>query len=155
MRESVMTGFGIRRATEKDLEAWASLRHQLWPHLSLEGHRADIAEALSEPERLVAFLCLDPDGRTIGLAEASVRSDYVNGCETSPVAFLEGIVVAPVARRQGVAARLVAGVADWARGQGLTELASDAEIDNTVSHAMHAALGFEETERVVCFRRAL
>jgi aminoglycoside 6'-N-acetyltransferase I len=155
MRESVMTGFGIRRATETDLEAWASLRHQLWQHLSLEGHRADIAEALSEPERLVAFLCVDTDGRAIGLAEASVRSDYVNGCETSPVAFLEGIVVAPVARRQGVAARLVAAVADWARGGGLTELASDAELHNTVSHAMHVALGFEETERVVCFRRAL
>lgn len=150
-----MTGFGVRRATEKDLDAWASLRHQLWPHLSLEGHRAEITDALAQPEKLVAFLCVSATGNAIGLAEASVRSDYVNGCETSPVAFLEGIVVDPSFRRQGVAACLVAAVTDWVRGQGLSELASDAEIHNTVSHAMHAALGFEETQRVVYFRKAL
>jgi aminoglycoside 6'-N-acetyltransferase I len=150
-----MTGFAVRRATKDDLDAWASLRHQLWPHLSLEGHRAEIVDALAQPDRLAAFLCFSPAGNAIGLAEASVRSDYVNGTETSPVAFLEGIVVNPSARRQGVAASLVAAVAEWARGQGLIELASDAELHNTVSHAMHAALGFEETQRVVYFRKAL
>ncbi|ODS55374.1 MAG: aminoglycoside 6'-acetyltransferase [Agrobacterium sp. SCN 61-19] len=143
----------MRRATKDDLEAWASLRHQLWPHLSLEGHRAEIVDALAQPKKLVTFLCLTATGNAIGLAEASVRSDYVNGCETSPVAFLEGIVVDPSFRRQGVAASLVAAVAEWARGQGLSELASDAELHNTVSHAMHAALGFEETQRVVYFRK--
>jgi len=150
-----VNGFEVRRAAEEDLPVWASLRHQLWPHLSIEGHRAEILDALAQPERLVAFLCLTATGNAIGLAEASVRSDYVNGCETSPVAFLEGIVVDPSARRQGVAARLVAAVAEWARSQGLSELASDAELQNTVSHAMHAALGFEETQRVVYFRKRL
>ncbi|AOG10640.1 MULTISPECIES: aminoglycoside 6'-N-acetyltransferase [Rhizobium/Agrobacterium group] len=150
-----MTGFRVRRATEEDLDAWASLRHQLWPHLSLEGHRTEIVDALAQPEKLVAFLCVSATGNAIGLAEASVRSDYVNGCETSPVAFLEGIVVDPSFRRQGVAASLVAAVTDWAKDEGLSELASDAEIHNTVSHAMHAALGFEETQRVVYFRKSL
>lgn len=150
-----MTGFRVRRATEEDFDAWASLRHQLWPHLSLEGHRTEIVDALAQPETLVAFLCVSATGNAIGLAEASVRSDYVNGCETSPVAFLEGIVVDPSFRRQGVAASLVAAVTDWAKVEGLSELASDAEIHNTVSHAMHAALGFEETQRVVYFRKSL
>ncbi len=150
-----MTRFGVRRATDVDLDSWVSLRHQLWPHLALEGHRAEVVDALGQPDRLAAFLCFSPAGNAIGLAEASVRSDYVNGTETSPVAFLEGIVVNPSARRQGVAASLVAAVAEWARGQGLIELASDAELHNTVSHAMHAALGFEETQRVVYFRKAL
>lgn len=150
-----MTRFVVRMASEEDIEAWAALRHQLWPELDVEGHRAEILEALMEPDRLVAFFCLDSAGRSVGLAEASIRSDYVNGCETSPVAFLEGIIVDPAVRRQGAAALLVTAVGDWARGQGLTELASDAELHNTVSHAMHAALGFEETERVVYFRRPL
>ena len=35
------------------------------------------------------------------------------------------------------------------------ELASDALIDNAVSHGMHRRLGFEETERVVYFRKDL
>jgi aminoglycoside 6'-N-acetyltransferase I len=34
-------------------------------------------------------------------------------------------------------------------------LASDALLDNGASHAMHRALGFEETERVVFFRKPL
>lgn len=150
-----MTGFRVRRATEEDLDAWASLRHQLWPHLSLEGHRDEITDALAQSETLVAFLCVSATGNAIGLAEASVRSDDVNGCETSPVAFLEGIVVDPSCRRQGVAASLVAAVTEWARDEGLSELASDAELHNTGSHAMHAALGFDETQRVVYFRKSI
>jgi aminoglycoside 6'-N-acetyltransferase I len=150
-----MTGLAARIATADDLGAWARLRHQLWPHLSLEEHKAEIVEALSQPERLIAFLCMSPDGTAVGLAEASIRTDYVNGCETSPVAFLEGIVVDPAMRRRGVAALLVAAVSEWARSKGLSELASDAELHNTVSHAMHGALGFEETQRVVYFRKAL
>jgi aminoglycoside 6'-N-acetyltransferase I len=90
-----------------------------------------------------------------GFAEAAIRRDYVNGCETSPVAFVEGIHVVPEHRRQGVAGALIAAVEQWARDQGLRELASDALIENSQSHAMHRALGFSETERVVYFRKAL
>jgi aminoglycoside 6'-N-acetyltransferase I len=89
----------------------------------------------------------------IGFLEAAMRFDYVNGCEGSPVAFLEGIYVAPAFRKQGVARALIAAFEDWARGKGVKEMASDAEIDNRVSHAMHQALGFAETERVVYFRK--
>ncbi len=150
-----MTALAARAATADDLGAWAGLRHQLWPHLSLEEHEAEIVDALAQSQRLIAFLCVTPDGTVVGLAEAIIRSDYVNGCETSPVAFLEGIVVDPAMRRQGVAGLLVTAVSDWARSKGLSELASDADVDNTVSHAMHATLGFEETQRVVYFRRTL
>jgi aminoglycoside 6'-N-acetyltransferase I len=95
------------------------------------------------------------DDRVIGFAEAAVRHDYVNGCDTSPVLFLEGLFVDPGHRRQGVAGALVAAVADWGRAQGCSEFASDAELENGDSHAMHRALGFVETERVVYFRRKL
>ncbi|MDP9754249.1 UNVERIFIED_ORG: GNAT superfamily N-acetyltransferase [Rhizobium sp. SORGH_AS260] len=93
--------------------------------------------------------------RPIGFAEVSLRRDYVNGCDTSPVAFLEGIYVEEAFRRQGVAALLVEQVTRWAIDQGVSELASDADIANLSSHRTHAALGFEETERVVYFRRSL
>jgi aminoglycoside 6'-N-acetyltransferase I len=79
----------------------------------------------------------------------------VNGAETSPVAFLEGIYVAPHARRSGVARKLIAHAEQWALDAGCSEFASDAAIDNTSSHAMHAALGFVETERVVFFKKVL
>ena len=50
---------------------------------------------------------------------------------------------------------LVAAVELWTREQGCTELASDALLDNEASHRAHAACGFEETERVVYFRKHL
>ncbi|RKE84040.1 aminoglycoside 6'-N-acetyltransferase I [Rhizobium sp. AG855] len=154
VRGCEMTGT-VRIASAQDMEGWAGLRHRLWPDLSLDGHRAEIAAALAKPDRLVAFLCIGPGGEALGLAEASLRSDYVNGCETTPVAFLEGIIVDPSARRSGIAASLVMAVCDWARGLGIREIASDAELDNAASHAMHVALGFAETERVVYFRKRL
>lgn len=91
----------------------------------------------------------------IGFVEAALRTDYVNGTESSPVAFVEGIYVVLEARRKGVAAALISAVESWARSLGCTELASDALLDNQSSHAFHRALGFEETERVVYFRKAL
>jgi aminoglycoside 6'-N-acetyltransferase I len=79
----------------------------------------------------------------------------VNGTESSPVAFLEGLYVAPAFRRQGIAALLVDQAQQWARERGCTELASDALLDNSASQEMHKALGFTETERVVYFRKPL
>jgi aminoglycoside 6'-N-acetyltransferase I len=79
----------------------------------------------------------------------------VNGTSSSPVAFLEGIYVVPQARGRGVAKALVAHAERWAISAGCREFASDALLENTGSHAMHAALGFKESERVVFFKKAL
>jgi aminoglycoside 6'-N-acetyltransferase I len=91
----------------------------------------------------------------IGFIEGSIRSDYVNGTETSPVGFVEGVYVAPTLRRNGVARALFAAIGDWAKARGCRELASDALIDNEGSQRAHRALGFEETERVVYFTKRL
>lgn len=84
-----------------------------------------------------------------------MRADYVNGTTSSPVAFLEGLYVVPEVRRKGIAASLVSAVSQWARSVGCSEFASDALLENETSHAVHRALGFQETERVVFFRRTL
>lgn len=110
---------------------------------------------LAEPARYGCWLAQAASGETLGLAEASLRRDYVNGTDSSPVVFLEGIYVAPEHRRQGIAQRLIEQVSQWGRQQGCVEIASDASLDNLVSHALHHALGFEETERVVYFKKAL
>jgi hypothetical protein len=34
-------------------------------------------------------------------------------------------------------------------------MASDAELDNQISHAAHRRLGYAEIERIVCFRKLL
>jgi len=132
-------------------DAWAALRIALWPDVMTD--EIDRLLAAPDPDR-PAWLAFDETG-PIGFAEASLRHDHVNGCETSPVAFLEGIYVTPPARRQGVGRALDAAVRDWAISRGCREYASDALLANRDSHGFHAALGFEETERVVYFRRVL
>lgn len=143
----------IETATAEALEDWLELRQALWSWAEAE-HRAETQSVLANPDA-ITFLARDGQGRVIGFAEATLRRDYVNGCTTSPVGFLEGIYVREASRKQGVARTLVKAVEDWARGHGCCELASDAWIDDSNSHRMHKALGFSETERVVYFRKAL
>ncbi len=134
---------------------WLAMRLALWPDASADEHREEMAEFLAEPARFAQFLVRDDKGVACGFVEASIRQDYVNGTDTSPVAFLEGIYVKPGARRRGVARALVDAVSRWAGSLGITELASDASTRNRTSHAVHRSLGFEETERVVYFRKRL
>ena len=130
------------------------MRQRLFPDCAHDEQLREIAEHLADDRRYADFLA-QAGGSAIGLAEAELRTDYVNGTTTRPIAFLEGLYVVPGQRRKGVGRALVAAVAQWGRDRGCRELASDALADNTISHAMHRALGFEETERVVFFRRSL
>lgn len=133
---------------------WLSLRHALWPRTTAELHKAEIAAFLARDHHAVAFIVRDATA-AIGFAEATLRHDYVNGCSTSPVAFLEGIYVRPEYRRRGAVRLLVGAVENWAIGLGCRELASDTELHNQLSQRVHASLGFHETERIVCYLKRL
>ena len=146
----------VERGTLGHVEAWAQLRAALWPDDPIERHRNDATRTyLSGNDQAAAFLCKADTGELIGFAEATLRSDFVNGCETSPVLFLEGVYVRPDHRHKGVARLLSDAVAEWGRSMGCSEFASDAMLDNTESHKFHEALGFKETERVVYFHKRL
>ena len=148
-----MGRIATRPAAPDDLSALTALRYTMFPDDELELHREQLEALIQSPDYGV-FVAVE-NGELVGFAEVARRSDYVNGCDTSPVAFLEAIYVTPDCRRRGCAGALVAAVEAWARDQGLTELGSDALLENLTSHQMHEALGFEETERVVYFRKEL
>jgi aminoglycoside 6'-N-acetyltransferase I len=150
-----MITVSIEPCSEKSIPDWVALRVLLWPCDSEEESKSDAYAQLRAPERFRALLARDENGKAIAFAETSLRNDYVNGCVTSPVGFLEGIYVLPDYRCRGVARQLVETAQTWARDRGCTEFASDALLENTDSHRMHAALGFAEVERVVCFRKSL
>ena len=65
--------------------------------------------------------------------------DRAEGCTTSPVAYIEGWYVDPDLRRRNVGSQLVHAAEEWTRRQGLTEIASDTQIDNTVSIHAHTS----------------
>ncbi|WP_415404447.1 aminoglycoside 6'-N-acetyltransferase [Tateyamaria sp. SN3-11] len=146
----------IRVATAADIDAWVQLRARLWPDTSLEEHRDEAREMLAAPDGACVTFLHDVEGvGPRGFAEVALRRDHVNGCDTSPVAFLEGIYVHPEDRGTGIGTSLLQAVRSWARDRGCSELGSDADLDNRASHAFHQAVGFEETERVVFFRQRL
>lgn len=145
----------IEPCTSNEQAGWLILRQALWPDDSPEEHLAEMASFCANPERYVQFMAYSSPREPVGFVEAALRTDYVNGTASSPVAFVEGIYVIPAARRKGVAAALIDAVEHWARSRGCTELASDALLENQSSHAFHRAAGFEETERVVYFRKSL
>jgi aminoglycoside 6'-N-acetyltransferase I len=115
----------------------------------------EMASLIADPKRYGQFVAYSPSREAVGLAEASVRHDHVNGTGSSPVVFVEGLYVVPPARRKGIARALVAALCAWAQSVGCREVAADAALENSVSHVVHRALGFEETERVVFFHKKL
>jgi len=142
----------LRRFSAVDFPDWAALRHTLWPSTAQGELEAELPAMLAGGG-LAGFGVFD--GRyLVGFAEVSERP-YGDGCDTAPVAWLEGIYVRAAYRRHGIARQLVTTVEEWARARGLSELGSDAELDNVVSRLGHARWGFEETERVVRFRKVL
>jgi aminoglycoside 6'-N-acetyltransferase I len=147
--------FDIEALRPQFLDDWIALRCLLWPDGSQHERRVEAETLLQRPGRAVVFLARSPEPGTIGFAEATLRDDYVNGCSTPPVAFLEGIYVQPAWRRCGVARQLCDAIAKWAAATGCTEFASDTELENVASQQMHLALGFRETERVVYYRRRI
>jgi aminoglycoside 6'-N-acetyltransferase I len=110
---------------------------------------------VDQPARFAQLVAYGSNGEPAGFIEAALRMDYVNGTDSSPVAFLEGLYVAPAFRRQGIGTLLIATIISWAKASGCTEIASDALLDNEAGQAMHQALGFEEIERVVFFRKLI
>lgn len=94
------------------------------------------------------------DGGLAGFLEVGTRP-YADGCDTSPVAYLEAWYVDPDVRRQGHGRALVAAGERWARGHGYREMASDTQLDNVISQAAHRQAGYHEVDRVVQFRKDL
>jgi aminoglycoside 6'-N-acetyltransferase I len=137
------------------LDDWLRLRLLLWPEASEDKHRRYMSEMLERPDKHHVLIARSSSGDVVAFAEASLRHDYVNGCDSSPVVFLKGIFVMPEHRRRGLARSLCAQVSEWGASNRCVEFASDAPVENHESHAMHRALGFEEMERVVYFRKAI
>ena len=143
----------IRRATTGDIIEWLRMRKILWPHLTLEELAYDTEDTLADPEWAV-FVAARADGCLAGFLEASTRR-FADGCETSPVGYIEGWYVDEDVRGNGVGAGLVRAAEDWARGLGCEEMASDTWLDNMASIEAHLKLGYQEAERLVHFAKRL
>lgn len=145
----------VRPLEARDRQGWAAMRAALWPDEDpdLLGHQT-LMHFSGSPLAEAVFICEDGDGGACGFLELNLRP-YAEGCVSSPVPFIEGWFVAPAARHKGAGRALVAAAERWALLRNFSEIASDTRLDNSQSQAAHAALGYEEVERLVAFRKSL
>lgn len=145
----------IREVHQGDEAAWIGLRKQLWPNASLQEHQQEVnAYFATRGHRPLTLVLEDERGQLVGLLEASLHTN-AEGCETSPVGYIEGWYVQQDCRRQGWGRRLMETAEAWARELGLREMASDCARDNSLSELVHKRLGYQETSRMVSFKKKL
>lgn len=139
----------IRKADSADIPAIARLMRSLWPHHTAAEMEAELTEMIGS-EEAAFFLAGD-----MGFAQCQLRHDYVEGTDSSPVGYLEGIYVAEDCRHQGIARELLRACESWAKEKGCREFASDCELTNTQSLKFHLNVGFSEANRIICFTKKL
>lgn len=143
----------IRRATKQDVETIAKLATQMWESHSLEEMAQDFSEEIHQGSSAIFLVFIDEIA--VGFAQCGLRHDYVEGTESSPVGYLEGILVEEAYRKKGLAGELLVVCEQWAREQGCTEFASDCELVNEDSLNFHLKMGFKEANRIICFTKKI
>lgn len=148
----------IRHVEPRDRAEWLRLLLALYEKTHESDHLPGIGAFFAGAESgtllpVTVFVAERPGGRLSGVLELSVR-EYAEGCEGA-TPYIESWFVDPDVRRSDVGRALLAVAEHWALEHGYAELASDALLDNVVSQRAHAAVGFEEVERAVHFRKRL
>jgi len=141
-----------RRVTLEDKAEWLRMRKGIWPEAPDEYLNFDMDDILANDDYLVIFAC-DGD-QLIGLTEAQIK-ESAEGCETSPVGYLEGWFVQNEYRGKRVVGIMTRAAENWIREKGCTEVASDTWLDNEPSIRAHVNLGYTEVERLVHYVKQL
>lgn len=143
----------IRIFQDSDWPEWSRMSQALDPASGSAEHEDEMRATLARSDAAV-FFAERADGSICGYVEAGSRP-YADGCDSSPVGYVEAWYVDPDARLAGYGRALLAAAEEWARSQGYREMASDALLDNVVSFEAHLASGYSEVDRVIQFRKPL
>jgi aminoglycoside 6'-N-acetyltransferase I len=130
------------------------MRLLLWPQHTDAEMLAEMDQFISTPQATPVFVAQRENGALGGFLEGGLRK-YADGCESSPVGYIEGWFVDEDLRRSGIGGQLVSAMEAWTRAQGLKEMGSDTWLDNQTSIAAHLRLGYVEAERLVHFAKKL
>ena len=143
----------VKKATKADSRTLAEMAAALWDSYAVDELETEFLETLNDKQS--AFFIKYIHDLPVGFAQCGLRTDYVEGTQTSPVGYLEGIFVKASYRKKGYAKELLRACEIWAKDMGCTEFASDCELDNIGSLSFHRAMGFEEANRIICFKKEL
>lgn len=141
----------LKIATIEDLDVLTDLAIRLWENHEFDELKKEL-ETLVTNKEAVCFLKYIED-KPIGFAQCRLRHDYVEGTETSPVGYIEGVYVLYEYRRRHVAKELVEACEKWTKEQNCTQIASDCELNNEMSYQFHLKMGYTEANRIICFTK--
>ena len=141
----------VRKARRSDRSEWARMRNTLWQSCK-DKHLQEIDLYFSSnATEIVEVLVLErDDGNLGGFIELNIRN-YAEGSKLAKIPYVEGWYIDRDLRNRGYGKKLMAMAERWAIKNGFSELASDTELENSDSIAVHQALGFQEVDRIVCF----
>ena len=143
----------IRTYRDADWPDWLRLSLAVFPEYPAEVLEPGMREHRARSDAEV-FVAERGDGSVAGFVEVGARP-YADGCDSSPVGYIEAWYVDTDARRKGYGRALLAAAENWARGRGYREMASDAQLTNEISYAAHRRAGYAEVDRIVQFRKRL
>ncbi|MCC6300664.1 MAG: GNAT family N-acetyltransferase [Anaerolineales bacterium] len=146
-------GFEIRRATAADKPEWLRMRQALWYHLPAEYLEQDM-DAILGGRKHAVFVAAREDGGLVAFVEVSLR-DYAEGCQTSPVGYIEAWFVDENVRGQKLGREMIVAAENWAREKGCAEMGSDTWLENEASIEAHRKTGYFEIDRLVHFIKKL
>ncbi len=141
----------IKRAVKNDIGILAELAGVMWKDSTSD----ELKEEFSELVKRCVFFIVFEDNEAVGFAQCQLRCDYVEGTDSSPVGYLEGIFVREEYRGRGYAKNLLKQCEKWSSENGCKEFASDCELNNNISLEFHLREGFTETNRIICFTKKL
>ncbi len=147
----------IRAVKHDDRDEWVRMRMRLYPDLDpheIDGWFEAAEQGGTHLVGVAVFVADRGNGSLAGFIEIGSRN-YAEGCQTTPVAFLEGWYVDPDFRRTGLGSKLVQAAETWAGTHGYSEMASDTQLDNETGLQAHLKLGYAEVERQICFMKRL
>ena len=143
----------IIQANCDDALTVAKLALNMWPSHTIGELTTDFEQILADQNSVVFLLYIEKNA--VGFAQSQLRFDYVEGTDSSPVGYLEGIYIANDFRSKGYGKTLLRACEQWAKERGCKEFASDCELDNNQSLAFHLHSGFDEANRIICFVKKL
>lgn len=142
-----------KKAEMCDVERLANLAVLMWKKHTVQDLIDEFSKIMLKGNSQF-FLKYEQD-IPVGFAQCQLRNDYVEGTDTSPVGYLEGVFVKENYRHKGYAKELLSNCEKWAKMMGCVEFASDCEIDNDNSFKFHKAMNFTEANRIICFTKKL
>ncbi|NOZ53445.1 MAG: GNAT family N-acetyltransferase [Gammaproteobacteria bacterium] len=135
---------------ENQFPKWKEMRKEVYSSLDDEFHEKEMKQIFESSDWFCYFL-MDEDSKILGLSELSSRN-IVDGCLSSPVAYLEGLYLKEEYRGMGLGREAIETIKTWCKEQGFTELGMDAELTNLKAQKFFKAVGLQETYRIVQFR---